>query len=387
MPPTFYGSRLHEAREARGYSLQQVADHLGITKQGVSLYEKAMRQPGPDCFLKLVEILRVPSHYFSRPPLSPHSSPTFYRSMVAATKKMRDVAEQKLKWLREIVIFLSQHVELKQVSLPPCEFPSDPNRITMESIEQGADDLRRFWNLGNGVISNVVHLLENKGIVVARFPLDSEKLDAFSIIEDETMRPYIVLSADKNNFFRSRHDAAHELGHLVLHRNVPPQTLRDTTAFSQMEKQAHRFASAFLLPARTFGKEWITPGIDSFKNIKLKWKSAISAMIMRAGTLGIVSESQKESLMIALARRHWRQREPLDDAFEPERPRFIARACEMIVSEALLSKGDILGELALERSDVETILGLGGFFHENTQEDTEEPSPFLKFHKPDDSAM
>jgi transcriptional regulator with XRE-family HTH domain len=173
----FYGTRLREAREARGYSLQQVADHLGISKQGVSLYEKAMRRPRPDHFQKLVEYLRVPPNYFTRPPLTPHSSPTFYRSMASATKRMRDAAEEKLKWLREIVAFLSRHVELKPLSLPPCDFPADPNKITVESIEEIAAELRRFWGLGGGVISNVVHLLENKGIVVARFPLESEKLD------------------------------------------------------------------------------------------------------------------------------------------------------------------------------------------------------------------
>ena len=182
--------------------MQQVADHLGITKQGVSLYEKARRRPRPDHFQKLVEFLRVPAHYFSRPPLPPHSSPTFYRSMATATKKMRDAAEEKSKWLREIVGFLGQHVESKPVCLPPCEFPPNPSLITAETIEDTAE-LRRFWDLGTGVISNVVHLLENKGIVVARFPLGADKLDALSFVEEETSRPYIVLSADKNNYFRS----------------------------------------------------------------------------------------------------------------------------------------------------------------------------------------
>ena len=377
--PTFYGSRLREAREARGYSLQQLADHLSFTKQAISLYEKSMRQPRPDCLQKLVEYLRVPSHFFSRPPLSPHSSATFYRSMSTATKQMRDAAEQKVKWLREIVGFLSQHVELRPVSLPPCDFPSDPNRITDESIEESAVELRRFWNLGNGVISNVAHLLENKGIVVARFCLDSDKLDAFSIIEDDTNRPYVILSADKNNYFRSRHDAAHELAHLILHRNVPAQILRDNPTFRNMEKQAHRFASAFLLPARTFGKEWITSEIDSFKSIKLKWKSAISAMIMRAEVLGIISESQKESLLITLGRKRWRQREPFDDDVTPEQPQFFAKSCQLIVSELIMSRSDILGELPLDKSDVETILGLNNFFDEPSRGEIEEPQPLLKF--------
>jgi hypothetical protein len=53
--------------------------------------------------------------------------------------------------------------------------------------------------------------------------------------------------------------------------------LRDAATFKEMEQQAHQFASSFLLPARTFGSEWIKPELDSFKNIKLKWKSSGSS--------------------------------------------------------------------------------------------------------------
>jgi hypothetical protein len=135
------------------------------------------------------------------------------------------------------------------------------------------------------------------------------------------------------------------------------------------------------VPARTFGKEWITSDIGSFKSIKLKWKAAISAMIMRAGDLGIVTDQQRESLMMTLGRKGWRRREPFDDDFDSERPRFFARACELIVSELVLSKAGVLGELDLERSDVETILGLTDFFKESPQSEGEagEPQLFLKF--------
>ena len=378
----FYGDRLLEAREARGYSLQQVADHLGITRQAVSLYERSMRHPRPDYFQKLVEYLRVPPHYFSRPPLAAVSSPRYYRSLASATKKARDAAEQKAKWLREVVHYLSDHVELAPASLPPCALPSDPNRISNDAVEDSAIGLRRFWNLGDGVISNVVHLLENKGIVVARFPLESDKLDAFSFVEDDTARPYIILAADKNNCFRSRHDAAHELGHLLLHRNVPAQALRDPPSFDNMESQAHRFASAFLLPARTFGKEWITSDINSLRNIKLKWKSAIQAMIMRAADLGMISDSQKESLQIAIRRNHWRRREPFDDDVEPEQPLFWARACMMIIGEMVSSKTEFQQSVAPGKADIEMLLGLPGFFDAaDSAGEVEEPSPVLKFPK------
>lgn len=384
--PTFYGDRLREAREARGYSLQQVADFLGVTKSAVSLYEKGRTAPKPDNFRKLIEFLRVPSNYFTRPSLAPHSSPTFYRSMSTATKRMRDAAEQKLKWLREIVHFLGEYVEMVSAQLPPCDMPADPNKITAAAIEQAAIDLRRRWGLGEGVISNVVHLLENKGIVIARFPLESEKLDGLSIIEDETNRPYIILASDKENMFRSRHDAAHELGHLVLHRNAPAQVLRDNVTFRNMENQAHRFASAFLLPANTFGSEWIGPNLESFRNLKLKWKSAMAAMIIRAADLGILSSSQKETLQVNLGRQGWRLEEPYDRDHKPEKPLFFSRACELMVSEGVMSKPDILWEIAKGREDVESILGLDGFFDER-QSEVSEPVPILKLFEAENDAQ
>lgn len=37
------GAVLKEARETRGFSQQQVADHLGVTKQAISMWERGVR--------------------------------------------------------------------------------------------------------------------------------------------------------------------------------------------------------------------------------------------------------------------------------------------------------------------------------------------------------
>ena len=131
----FFGERLHEVRELRGFTIQQVADFLGVSKQAVSLYEKAKCKPSHDVFVKLTELLKVPSHFFSRPPLASHSSPIFYRSMASATKQTRDAAEQKLKWLRAIVAYLATFVDIPPIAIPECKFPSDPTKITDEAVE------------------------------------------------------------------------------------------------------------------------------------------------------------------------------------------------------------------------------------------------------------
>jgi Zn-dependent peptidase ImmA (M78 family)/DNA-binding XRE family transcriptional regulator len=376
----FFGENLREVRELRGLTILQLADYVGISKQAISLYENAKCKPSNDVFQKLIQLLKVPPHFFAVPPIPAHSSPTFYRSMASATKAMRDVAEQKLRWLRRIVDYLSQFVEFPPVSLPECTLPADPIRIKNNEIEKAADSLREFWGLGGGVISNVAHLLENKGIIVSRLFLDSDKLDAFSILDDNSRRPYIVLASDKKSPFRSRLDAAHELGHIVLHRNVPRQLLRDRVVFKELEAQAFAFASAFLLPARTFGLERVTSSIESFKDIKIKWRASIGSMIERAAELGMISESQKTSLWIERSRRKWSKVEPFDSDFEPERPNLISESFILLAAESVVAKEKILFDLALSATDVEDIAAVHGFFADaGSSSSVPEPTPVLKF--------
>jgi hypothetical protein len=52
---------------------------------------------------------------------------------------------------------------------------------TLEDIEQAAAKLRKDWGLGVGPISNIVHLLEFKGILVLRLFSDCKRVDAFSL--------------------------------------------------------------------------------------------------------------------------------------------------------------------------------------------------------------
>jgi Zn-dependent peptidase ImmA (M78 family) len=136
--------------------------------------------------------------------------------------------------------------------------------------------------MGDGPIGNMVYLLENKGCIVSRVLLDADNLDAFSQWRFQEGRPYVVLGADKEAAARSRFDAAHELGHLVLHPNLDSVVLRKTAEFALLEAQAHKFAGAFLLPEARFCSEFRVPTLDALRMMKQKWKVSIGSMLMRA---------------------------------------------------------------------------------------------------------
>lgn len=75
--------------------------------------------------------------------------------------------------------------------------------------------------------------MEANGIYVSRGTLDAETLDACS--EFDGQRPYVFLNSDKNILVRSRFDCAHELGHLVLHRNIRQKDLNRAVDFKVIE--------------------------------------------------------------------------------------------------------------------------------------------------------
>lgn len=129
----------------------------------------------------------------------------------------------------------------------------------------------------------------------------ADEIDAFSLWRDD--RPYIFLNTSKSAE-RSRFDAAHELGHLVLHRQGSPEG-------RQAEEEANAFGSAFLLPER--GLRGSLPGMITLPlllKLKRHWGVSAFAMAYRLNRIGVLSDWHYRSLCIELAKRGFRSSEP-----------------------------------------------------------------------------
>jgi Zn-dependent peptidase ImmA (M78 family)/transcriptional regulator with XRE-family HTH domain len=356
--PGFVGARLKEAREARGLTAISLAELVGVTRQAMSQYENGDATPHPKIFQRITETLNLPSEFFLRPVKGAEEGTIFYRSMSAATKASRNRGERRLGWTQEIASYLRTLIDFPPVNFPQPDVPQEPTAITDRHIEEAASESRRFWGLGDGPISNVVWLLENNGAVIVRDALGAETLDAFSVWSSLDGRPYIVLSSDKESAVRSRYDCAHELGHLVLHRQVDGSRLRHSSEFRLLEDQAHRFAGAFLLPASTFADDFYVPTLDSIRVLKSKWMVSIGAMIKRARHLNLMTDEQERRLWINYNRRGWRTKEPLDDDLAIEEPRLLSRAIELVVDHALQTPTAIASSLPYHTRDIEELTGL-----------------------------
>jgi Zn-dependent peptidase ImmA (M78 family) len=157
---------------------------------------------------------------------------------------------------------------------------------------------------------------------------------------------------------RWRFDLAHELGHILLHAHVTERELARPQDFKLIESQAHRFAAAFLLPLESFAEDFFAASLDALRAIKNKWKVSIGMMIRRARQAELISEETERRLWIGYGRRKWRTREPLDDILEPEYPRIIGRALQLLLSSGGQSAEDVVGRLCLSRQDIETLAGV-----------------------------
>src|SRR5262249_40227985 len=180
----------------------------------------------PDIMKNIPDKLNLPAQFFFMPlPPQEEESIIFYRSLSSATAVARARSEGKYKWLKEMIIdYLSKFVRFHTVNFPDWPFPKDPFEIRDKDIEIAASALRKFWGLGEGIISNTIYLLENNGAIVTKINVGTQNIDAFSQWRCIDGRPYIILGSDKGidkiSASRLRMDVAHELGHMILHRNI-----------------------------------------------------------------------------------------------------------------------------------------------------------------------
>jgi Zn-dependent peptidase ImmA (M78 family) len=202
-----------------------------------------------------------------------------------------------------VFLWLENWVSFPATSLPEIEPNSDP--------ESAASQCRRAWGLGDLPIAKLGELLESKGVRLCAAELGETRMDAYSCIMGG--RAFTFLGTMKQDRARSRFDAAHELGHLVMHQHLSDEDLEARN--QEIENQAHAFASAFLLPRDTFTKDLTDTSIDGFKRLKPKWGVSIQAMVHRAKELEIISEATYSSHFRAIGMRGWRraQGEPLDE--------------------------------------------------------------------------
>lgn len=330
MSKDFNGERLREARYFRQYSITELANNIGVSKQMISKYEKNLSKPTAEVLQKIIFELGFPlSYYQTKDNFAITDLGTFYRSRLTTSQAEKRPSELWKRSLALLVNFFEEYVDFPKLD----DFESQKN-----SPEEVAAELRNRWGLGEEPIPNVLRLLEQHGFHVAVVNSKSEKVDAFgSFIELKigfTKEKYycILIDQDNNNFFRQQFSLVHELGHWALHaKNLFPQEL-DSVEYKQMETEANRFASSFLLPEKSFSQDIKGHEEDlmNYLRLKSKWHVSIASMVYRAKDLGLINSEQYTRLQKRISARGWRKEEPEDASVRAPRSILLKQAYKLL---------------------------------------------------------
>ncbi len=331
--------RLTQARLASVLNMTELAEKTGLSRQAISQFERGSSQPTAETLRKISNELDINISFLttelSEIEKKIEGTPNF-RSMATSAAKVRGQADTYLHWLAFITDKISQFISISPCNLPEFNI-SDFNGLSNYDIELFAEQTRRHFGIGDGPISNLSLLLENHGVIVGHSKFH-KKVDGISAWFND--RPFVLININ-STAVRARYDLAHELGHLVLHRRlISKMDLEDKESFKKIEKQANYFASCFLMPEQTFSAEVYGTDWDSLIEIKRRWMVSIAAIVMRLGSIDLISESKKVRLFQLINVKKARRFEPLDKELEMEKPMVFTRILELLNNEGILKHGE-----------------------------------------------
>lgn len=298
----FDPARLVQARHLAKMTKTQLHEHVGVTASAIGQYERGEVRPRADTILELAKELNVPPGFFSqgRPRVSLEIAQASFRRLRATTVLQQQQAVAYAEQVWELNSLLEEQVEFPQLDLPSWSLVDESESTVPVEPITAARALREHWDLGAKPIKHLVAEIERRGILVVLFSMreegDDQKrhIDAFSTTA--TPRPMMVLTPDKaDDVMRHRFSAAHELGHLVLHR-------WHQTRDAHMEREADAFAAEFLTPRDELARELPQRfNLTRLQEIGQRWGVSVKSLVFRSKELEMISEATARRAYLTLA--------------------------------------------------------------------------------------
>lgn len=324
----FTPSRLELARRRGGITKKDLAAATGVPPRTLQAYMTGEQEPTSDRIAEFSRALGFPAEFFYRPDVEelPLEAVSF-RALSKLTARHRDQEIASAEIALEFSRWIDARFRLPQPNVP---------RLADLGPEDAASVARREMGLGEQPVRNMTRLLEAHGVRVFSLAEESTAVDAFSFSIGRV--PFMFLDTTKSTE-RTRMDAAHELGHLVMHWGENTPRGRDE------EQQAQQFGAAFLMPRSSVLAE--APRGAHLSQIiaaKRRWGVSASALTVRMHRLGLLTDWQYRSVMIEISRRGLRLKEK--NGLPAEGSQVLSKVFDALRSEGV-SPLSIARELAL----------------------------------------
>lgn len=331
---SFEPNSLKVARYRNQFRKKDLADLVGVNPRAITGFENGEYEPSPENLKAISRATGFPVSFFECDIELPENITASFRSLARMSDKKRNAALASASVAYQLCDWVD-----KRLNLPANKIPS----LRGEDPKVAAQILRAKWGLEAKPIKNMIHLLESKGVRVFSLAEDNNDVDAFSVWKDET--PFIFLNSQKSSE-RSRFDAAHELGHLLLHQHA-------TCTGKVAESEADSFASAFLMPQDALLRAKRPQNLDDILVLKAKWKVSAVAMLYALNKAKAITQWNYDRMIKLASIKGWRKIEPSEMNRETSA---LWKKAQQVLRDNGLNLADACVDLNLPTDEVSKIL-------------------------------
>ncbi|MDD4107103.1 MAG: XRE family transcriptional regulator [Prolixibacteraceae bacterium] len=280
---------------------KELAEKINISPMAVTHYEQGDRKPDMEMIKKMAEVLGVKVSDFLavRNERIAFCHGEFRKNSKLTNTQQEFIRESVEEYFNRFMTI----VEILGGEILPDALVCGSLGLA-DDHEKNALSLRRHLGLADdGPISDMVEMLENKGILVYVCGIGNDDFSGMNGFVDG--RPYIAINSNMSPE-RNRSTIAHELAHLMFEWS---EELDDKV----VEELATAISGAFLLPRSDVVRELGIRRRRVSKDmcfVAQEYGISMFLLVKRAQMLGIISESAAKEFYINASKECWRRNEP-----------------------------------------------------------------------------
>jgi Zn-dependent peptidase ImmA (M78 family)/transcriptional regulator with XRE-family HTH domain len=269
------GSNIRRQMKLQGLTIPELASRIGMGTAAVSNLLNGKTEPKSSTLIKLAEALGVsfPDLLAPAPRLDSLRFRTA-RSLSGREKASRD------QLLHDTALWLANYRLLEELVKDKSEYLLSPSGF--DSPNTAAVQVRKGLGLdGAGPVHNSIGLMDEAGIKLRIRPFGFRKTFGLSIGQADGGPAIIINSEAGISIERQIFTIAHELGHLVLHKESYAAGREEEIDVEEAE--ADSFAGRFLVPDEGLratwealrGLHWIDAVLRAKKEYKVSYQTIL----------------------------------------------------------------------------------------------------------------
>ena len=342
------GDNLKSIQNENNYSQEEMGEIIGVTRQTIARYLNGERILDSGKLYQIAQHFNKSVDYF----LSNNSQESKVSFMFRAddpennfTKELRDNISKRFNLYHEIIELCD--LPIRDYIPEEYNLQIKGDKLSKEekaAIEKIAEKQRRYMGIDDALNINVFRLLEENNINIIAEDINDENLDALSAYSKDKGAFIFVNDSKEIPEERKIFSVAHELGHLILHRDEYSKEF-DQLKYTNSkikdirEKAANHFAMSFLVPGKVLDSYsyYFSGYVDLDLIIEKKYEFGVSAMslIMALKERGFINGRTLGALFKRLRERGFDNKEPNPREYIKKNEKLFALVRRLVIEEEI----------------------------------------------------